>query len=170
MLLVHGGRKSKKQHSRKNIRRLRGGHSPLPLSPADYLDGANMSDLAGNVAKAPNAFPSNQVGGGYGFVDNAADIPSFAGSYFPVSKVCTASEFDLARGGNNFVGGGGSVTMGMSRAGGGKRRSRRKSGGKRSGKRRWSQKGCNKKGGKKRKTHKKRKSHKRNQRGGFVPL
>ncbi len=167
--MLLGGHKSRRKHghSRKNLRRLRGGHSPSPLSPANFLDGENMSDLAGNFAKPPNAFPSNQVGGGYGFVDSAADIPSFAGSYFPVSKVCTAGEFDLARGGNNFVGGG--MTMGMSKAGGGRRRSRSRSRSKKTcggTRRKFKQSGCNKKGGKKRRTHKrsshkKRRSHKR---------
>lgn len=162
-MLIRGGHKSNKNHSRKNLRRLRGGHSPSPLNPADFLDGANMSDLAGNFAKPPNAFPSNQVGGGYGFVNNEADIPSFAGSYFPVSKVCTAGEFDLARGGNNFVGGGGRRKRSSSKCGGTRRK--------------FKQSGCNKKGGKRRRTHKrsshkrsshkKRRSHKRKQRGGL---
>jgi hypothetical protein len=144
--VLGGGRKGSKKHNRSRrlrSRRLRGGHSPSPLGYAEFADGANMSDLAGNMAKAPNAFPSNQVGGGYGFVDNAADIPSFAGSYFPVSKVCTAGEFDLARGGNNLVGGG--------------RRSRRRSNKKKcGGKKTWKQTGCNKKGGHKKRSHRKR--------------
>ena len=171
MLLVHGGRKSNRKHSRKNLRRLRGGHSPSPLSPADFVDGANMSDLAGNFAKPPNAFPSNQVGGGYGFVNNEADIPSFAGSYFPVSKVCTAGEFDLARGGNNFVGGG-SKSLGLSRSGGGRRSKRSSSSKKTCGgtRRKFKQSGCNKKGGKRRRTHRRRRSHRRRQQRGGLPI
>ena len=133
------------------------GSNLLPLSPfsltegGDTLGTSSLGDM--NYAQSPLTVPSSRmVGGGYGFTNNAAglaDVPSFAGSYFPVEKVCTAGMPDNnARGGNNFLQSG---TM----SGGG--RGRR---GKRRGMKKWRQRGCstkNCKGGKKTKGKRTRK-------------
>ena len=161
--MLLGGRRRTMSKKLGRSRRLKGGHSPSPLNPANYPDGENMSNLAGNFAKAPNVFPSNQVGGmGYGY-SASTDVSKFAGSYIPVTKVCTGGEFDLSRGGNNLMAGGDGRSRGVSRAG---------------GSRRWRQKGC-KKGGKKRSGSKskkrsggksKKRSRSRKQRGGLIML
>jgi hypothetical protein len=107
-MLVHGGMHKK---SKKNYK---GGQSPSPWSPQTLAGPHNLGPTppAGgdnyNFNPAGGYF-SNQVGGGYGFTDGASLIPSFAGSYFPVTKVCTAGAPDNnSRGGNNFGQGGGS--------------------------------------------------------------
>ena len=162
-------------------KKLRGGHSPGALSPAPYADGTNVSNSGANYLVPSNRFPSNQVGGGYGFVDDVADIPSFAGSYFPVSKVCTASEFDASRGGNNFMSGGTRRRSTRRRCGGSKKYKQKGCRGKRSGGKRSGSK-KNKKGGlflggklsrSKRSRSKRsgsRRTSKRKQRGGIILL
>ena len=100
---------------RKNMK---GGQSPSPLTPGEYK-GVGTIAVAGdaNYAAKPNTFPSNQVGGmcskhnkkqrggmSYGFA-NTTDVPNFAGSYSPVTPMCTA-KVDVSRGGNNFMSGG----------------------------------------------------------------
>ncbi len=167
-------------------KKLRGGHSPGALSPAPYADGTNVSNSGANYLVPSNRFPTTQVGGGYGFVDDVADIPSFAGSYFPVSKVCTANEFDASRGGNNFMSGGTRRRSTRRRCGGskkykqkgckGKRSRGKRSRGKRSrGKRSGSKK--NKKGGlflggkrSRSKRSRSKRSRSRKQRGGNILL
>jgi len=160
-------------------RSLKGGGSPSPLTPEEYK-GVGTIAVAGdaNYAKMPNTFPSNQVGGmcskhkgskkqrggmSYGYA-NTADVPVVAGSYIPVTPMCTA-KIDASRGGNNFMSGGkgrsktqrgGLILLGGSKS---KRTKRSKSkrsrtqrgglillgGGKKTKK--WRQKGCSKKKG-----------------------
>ena len=101
--------------SRKN---LKGGNNLLALTPADCK---GVGDLAvagdANFVKPVNAFSSTLVGGrrsnsrqkqrggmAYGF-SNAADVPVVAGSYIPITPICTGS-LNTSRGGNNFTGGG----------------------------------------------------------------
>jgi hypothetical protein len=96
MLQVRGGGK-----------KLRGGHSPSPLSPADFTLGDNMArGVNANYAKMPNAFPSNQVGGdGYGF-SSGSEVSPFGGSYAPIARYGSDLPNDLSRGGNNVMSGG----------------------------------------------------------------
>ena len=121
--------------SRKN---LKGGYSPLPLTPGEYK-GVGTIAVAGdaNYAKPPNAFSSNQVGGhrrrrkhrhskqyggmGYGF-SNPAAVPYAAGSYFPITPTCAAGS-DASRGGNNFMSGGAMILCGAPLIGGKKKKS-----------------------------------------------
>jgi hypothetical protein len=81
----------------------KGGHSPSPLSPATYKLGENMAaGVEPNFAKMPNAFPSNQVGGGgYGFT-SGGDVTPFGGSYAPFARY-GGEVPDATRGGNNVV-------------------------------------------------------------------
>ena len=152
-------------------KKLRGGHSPGALSPAPYADGTNVSNSGANYLVPSNRFPSNQVGGGYGFVDDVADIPSFAGSYFPVAKVCTASEFDASRGGNNFMSGGTRRRSTRRRCGGSKKYKQKGCRGKRSGSKK-NKKGGLLLGGKRSRSKRSRskRSSKRKQRGGIFLL
>ena len=104
----------------KRSRNLKGGHSPSPWTPEEYK-GVGTIAVAGdaNYAEKPDTFSSNQVGGmcskhkhskaqrggmSYGFA-NTADVPIVAGSYSPVTPMCTA-KVDASRGGNNFMTGG----------------------------------------------------------------
>jgi hypothetical protein len=104
----------------KRSRNVKGGGSPSPLTPEEYK-GVGTIPVGGdpNYASVPNRFPSNQVGGmcskhkgskaqrggmSYGFA-NTADVPIVAGSYVPVTPMCTA-KIDASRGGNNFMTGG----------------------------------------------------------------
>ena len=98
----------KKQRSQKRYIK-KGGHGLPALNPSNYSDSVGTFgavNAEANYGKMPNVFPSKQVGGmGYGFSTGSASlVPSVAGSYFPISPTCS-SHVDLARGGNNFVGG-----------------------------------------------------------------
>jgi hypothetical protein len=151
MLATRGGGKTKKNGSgsRRRIRRdYKGGcGSMLPLSPFALTEGVNtLGTSSGAGAANYTADPakmgfSQQVGGmGYGFASGAADVPSFAGSYFPVSTVNTAGAPDNnARGGNNFSQGGGAKRRRATkkRSGNKKKRTMKK----------WRQRGCSKKRG-----------------------
>jgi len=156
------GGKTKKNSSRKHrSRRMKGGH--LPLSPFTLAEGDIGSVPRGiaNYEESPLTVPSStMVGGGYGFgMDSAGDVPSFAGSYFPVSKVCTAGTPDNnSRGGNNFgQGGGGSPSpLAPLALSGGGRKKRRGGSKKRRTMKKWRQRGCNRKGGSKKKSKGKR--------------
>lgn len=126
-MFIKGGMKmEKKNKSLKRVRRLRGGSGSLPFSPSLIEEGSlGATPPAGgdnyNFNPAGGYF-SNQVGGGYGFVNTPAalaEVPSFAGSYFPVGKVCTAGMPDNnSRGGNNFGQMGGSTCGSMPTTGG----------------------------------------------------
>ena len=157
-MLVHGGRKKSIKNRPKRVMRMRmrmrGGHSPLPFSPADYngLGTSTLNDPV-NFAKMPNVFPSNQKGGSYGFQGGVTDVSKFGGSYAPWSKSCTGGSPDAnSRGGNNFM------------SGGMRRRSKKT--------KKWWQRGC--KGGTRssRRSTKRstRRSNKNNMRGGLVLL
>ena len=161
-------RKSRSRTSRSRARKLRGGCSPLPLSPSSF-DGASGSPMvASNYAKLPNVFPSNQVGGGasMGF-NNTNDVAKFAGSYAPWSSECTA-EGIKGRFGNDVgapmvMGGGGKSSK---RRGYSKRHgySKKKRGGTLlalggGGKKSWKQRGCSKK-----------RSYSKKKRGGNIVL
>lgn len=152
MLAPRGGGMRSSSKSIKN-KRLRGGCGLLPLSPSPIAEGslgATPQAGADNYNFNPaGGYYSNQVGGGYGFANTPAalaEVPSFAGSYFPVEKVCTAGMPDNnSRGGNNFGQMGGS-TCGMQTTGGmpqmqmgGRRRRKRRT------MKKWRQRGCNKK-------------------------
>ncbi len=152
---------------------MKGGNISSPLTPGEYK-GVGTIAVAGdaNYAKMPNTFPSNQVGGmcskhnkkqrggmSYGFA-NTADVPIVAGSYTPVSPMCTA-KVDVSRGGNNFMSGGKKKTQrgGLILLGGMRSKSNKRSKSKRSRTQRgglillggrkktqkWRQKGCSKK-------------------------
>ena len=155
-MLVKGGSKAKKNSSVKNrVRRIKGGSSQLSLSPFSLAEGGdNLGPTppagADNYNQTPIMVPSsNMVGGGYGYgMDSASTemVPSYAGSYFPVSRVCTADAPDNnSRGGNNFGQGGGGRKK--KSCGGSKKRHRTM--------KKWRQRGCNRKGGSKKKTNKK---------------
>ena len=161
------GGKYKKNSSRKHrTRRMKGGHSPLPLSPFSLAAGGeNLGPTPPAGADNYNQVPtmpgsSTMVGGGYGYgMDSTGDVSSFAGSYFPVSKVCTAGTPDNnGRGGNNFGQGGGSGMNAYSPAninGGGFKKKRCGGSKKRRTMKKWRQRGCNRKGGSKKKSTKK---------------
>ena len=166
---TRGVGKSKKNSSMKNRpRRMKGGHSPLPLSPFTLTPNDNLGSTPPAGADNQNFNPaggwySNQVGGGYGVgSDSAGDVPSFAGSYFPVSRVCTAGTPDNnSRGGNNFGQGGGSGLpnpLAPAALSGGGRKKRKGGSSKRKGgtMKKWRQRGCNRKGGSKKKSKGKR--------------
>ena len=155
---VTGGARKRKQH----------GGQMLPYSPANIdvkaLDTNTFPLGAENYGRAPNMFSSNVnpanivQGGGAGFgYTTGTNANIYAGSYAPIDRNCTGCEVG-ARGGNNFISGGGRRSKRKhSRKGGSKKRGR-KSGKNYTRK----QKGCsglgsNSKGGKgKRKnTHKK---------------
>jgi hypothetical protein len=170
MLGVRGGSKAKKNSSGKNrSRRMKGGNSPLPLSPASLAAGDHLGATPPAGGDNQNFNPaggwySNQVGGGYGFVDSASsisEVPSFAGSYFPVSRVCTAAAPDNnSRGGNNFDQGGGAGSpspFSPSELGGGGKKKRKGGSSKKKGgtMKKWKQRGCNRKGGSRKKNTKK---------------
>lgn len=119
----------------------------LNLSPGILLEaGSTTTPPAGgmNYDQNPLTVPSSNMvgGGGYGFENSiVADVQPFGGSYFPVSRVSTADMPDNnSRGGNNFA------------QGGGKRRRRgtkkRRGSAKRRTMKKWRQRGCSKKGGK----------------------
>ena len=108
-MLVAGGN-SKKINQR-------GGHM-LPYSPANIdgksLDTNNFPLGAENYGRQANMFssnvnPANVVqGGGAGFgYTNGGTTNLYAGSYAPIDRNCTGCEVG-ARGGNNFMSGGGS--------------------------------------------------------------
>jgi hypothetical protein len=160
-MLVKGGSKAKKNSSVKNrVRRMKGGNNQLPLSPFTLADDYNLGPMprgGANYEENPLTVPSStMVGGGYGYVNDAADVPSFAGSYFPVSRVCTADTPDNnSRGGNNFSQGGGAgspnpyspasvQTGGRKKCSGGSKNKHRTM-------KKWRQRGCNRKGGSKKK-------------------
>jgi hypothetical protein len=193
---ARGGGKSS---SIKKGKRFRGGSGSLPFSPSPIEEGSlGATPPAGgdNYNFNPaGGYYSNQVGGGYGFVNTPAalaEVPSFAGSYFPVGKVCTAGMPDNnSRGGNNFGQMGGSTcgstpTMGgmqptMPMSGGGQcgmpmktggMQTQMQMGGRRRRKRRtmkkWRQRGCNKKkcSTKRKRSSKHKRSTRRKMRGG----
>lgn len=178
--MIRGGKHKK----RGGGRRLKGGHSPSPLSPYPLTEGVNTlgtSSAPGSANFTTNPSKmgyNNMVGGSYGFDKAAlAEVPSFAGSYFPVSRACTGSAPDHnARGGNNFSqgGGGGMRALTMSNYGGGGKGRRRHRNKKRTVKTSWWQRGCSTGGTKKRRSTKKRNGTKRRThkkiRGGFIPL
>jgi hypothetical protein len=113
-------------------KKYKGGHSPSPLSPATYKLGENMASGAEpNFSKLPNAFPSNQVGGGgYGFT-SGGDVTPFGGSYAPFARY-GGEVPDATRGGNNVVQTGG-------------RRRKNKSQSQSKSQRKWRMKGCSRK-------------------------
>jgi hypothetical protein len=147
-------------------RKQKGGHSPLAWTPADYK---GVGDLAvagdANYVKQVAGYSSTQVGGrrrrsghkrsgrkqrggmSYGF-SNAADVPVVAGSYFPVTPMCSG-KLDVSRGGNNFMSGGALLLGGSRKRKGGAlllggRKSRRKSKSKKNKTQKWWQVGCKK--------------------------
>ena len=170
MFVTRGGGKANKNGSRKNrTRRMKGGNSHLPLSPYTLAAGDNLGPVPqanANFTQSPLTVPSStMVGGGYGYGMDAASIsqvPSFAGSYFPVSRVCTAGTPDNnSRGGNNFGQGGGSGLpnpLAPAALSGGGRKKRKGGSSKRKGgtMKKWRQRGCNRKGGSKKKSKGKR--------------
>ena len=157
-----------------------GGHSPLPLNPEIFESLGGDPTVPANYAKPPNVFPSNQVGGAYGYAAGS-DVTPYGGSYAPTTRVCTSGTI-AGRGGNNIMQGGKRSSSKRSRS---KRmRSSSSSGGM---KKKWRQRGCKSKRGckggskKKRSTKKggKRMSigncsggskSKKNKRGGFQPV
>ena len=163
MLGPKGGMKKNKKHRSLKVRKMYGGHSPQPWSPytlaaSDGILGTSSTAGVPNFAESPMTIPtSTMVGGaGYGF-DSAsfADVPSAAGSYFPITKNCTAGAPDNnSRGGNNFSQGGGGdghvrpLIVPVMKAGGGRR------------KKMWKQRGCSM-GGKRSGSNKRRGSSKR---------
>jgi len=153
-----------------------GGHSPLPLSPEIFESLGGDPTVPANYAKPPNVFPSNQVGGAYGYAAGS-DVTPYGGSYAPATPVCTGGTI-AGRGGNNIMQGGKRssskrMRMRSSSSSGGKRssskrmrmrssskrmrmRSSSSSGGKRSSskrsssggmKKKWRQRGCKSKRG-----------------------
>lgn len=167
---VQGGKHNKRSSTKRSSRsrKLKGGGGPGPvfgsrmpdLTPYALTEGVNTLGTssapgADNFNFKPQAgWFSDQVGGAsYGYdAASAADVPSFAGSYIPVSRSCTAGSPDNdARGGNNFT-----------QAGGRRRRRRGKKGrkSKRTAKK-WWQRGCSSSGGAKTKTKKKGKRSRR---------
>ena len=156
-----GPRGGAKKHRSLKVRKMYGGHSPQPWSPytlaaSDGILGTSPTAGVPNFAESPITIPtSTMVGGaGYGF-DSAsfADVPSAAGSYFPITKNCTAGAPDNnSRGGNNFSQGGGGEgvkpLLFPMKAGGGRR------------KKIWKQRGCSM-GGKRSGSNKRRGSSKR---------
>ena len=166
-MLVKGGSKAKKNSSVKNrVRRIKGGSSQLPLSPFTLAEGENLGPVPQGIAnytESPLTVPSStMVGGGYGYVNDAADVPSFAGSYFPISRVSTEGAPDNnSRGGNNFVQGGGAGSPNpyspAALSGGGRKKRKGGSIKKKGGTmKKWRQRGCSRKGGSKKKTKVKR--------------
>ena len=86
--------------------------NPAPLNLADGILGTSSAPGAANFTSDPSQRGfSRQIGGGYGFGNTPASlagVPSYAGSYFPVERNCTAGPPDNnARGGNNFSQNGG---------------------------------------------------------------
>lgn len=153
-MLITGGAKPKNSSSKKmsRNRRIKGGSMPS-LSPATLtareMVGSSTTPMPGaeNYNETPLTVPSStMVGGGYGFdAASVADIPSFAGSYIPVSRVCLDSTPDNnSRGGNNFTQGGGKKRKGKGKRGGTKKR---RGSAKRRTMKKWRQRGCNKKRG-----------------------
>jgi hypothetical protein len=163
---VFGGIKGGKKGGRKQ----RGGGELMPyvLTPEDMILSTTPHPGIGNTAsmQTTNGTFSKQVGGGYGFTNNAAalaDVPSYAGSYFPVEKVCTAGNYgDGSRGGNNFVQSGmqSGGNTGCMNTGGMLRGGMLRGGMLRGGGRTYQQKGCSTGGRKRRKTKKTRKTKK----------
>ena len=144
-------------------RKQKGGHSPLAWTPADYKGVGDLAVAGdANYVKQVAGYSSTQVGGrrkrshkrsghkrsghkrsghkrskqrggmSYGF-SNAADVPVVAGSYFPVTPMCSG-KLDVSRGGNNFMSGGALLLGG----------SRRKSKSKKNKTQKWWQVGCKK--------------------------
>jgi len=168
----HNKRSSTKRSSTKSRKHKLKGGGPSPvfgsrmsaLTPYALTEGVNSLGTssapgADNFNFKPQAgWFSDQVGGSYGYsAASASDVPSFAGSYIPVSRSCTAGSPDNdARGGNNFT-----------QAGGRRRRRRGKKGrkSKRTAKK-WWQRGCSSSGGAKTKKKGKR-SRRRNMKGGL---
>lgn len=118
MLVTRGGGKKhpkRKSGSRKNYKGGCGSMMPLnpaPLNLADGILGTSSAPGAANFTSDPSQRGfSRQIGGGYGFGNTPASlagVPSYAGSYFPVERNCTAGPPDNnARGGNNFSQNGG---------------------------------------------------------------
>jgi len=163
-----------------------GGHSPLPLSPEIFESLGGDPTVPANYAKPPNVFPSNQVGGAYGYAAGS-DVTPYGGSYAPATPVCTGGTI-AGRGGNNIMQGGKRssskrMRMRSSSSSGGKRSSskRSSSGGM---KKKWRQRGCKSKrgckgGSKKKRTTKKGgndkcgsggSKSKKNKRGGFTQV
>ena len=123
----------------------RGGNN-LPLNPENYESLGGDPMVPANYAKMPNVFPSNQVGGAYGYAAGS-DVTPYGGSYAPATPVCTGGTI-AGRGGNNIMQGG--------------------------MKKKWRQRGCKSKkgckGGAKKRSTKKRSTkkggNKKNKRGG----
>jgi hypothetical protein len=156
--------KNGKKKSRHNVRRIRGGCGPnmgalMPatLSGDELLGTSSGAGTTNNAFNPAGGYYSNMVGGAaYGFGQDAAslaDVPSFAGSYSPLSTIDTSRPPDNnSRGGNNFS------------QGGGGRFSRK---GKKS--RKWRQRGCSKGGKRSTKSKcgtKSKRSRSRRMRGG----
>ena len=144
MFHVGGSRKSKsKNKSKKNMRRLSGGHSPLALSPGIFNAVDSMPTASPNFMDNANFNQSRQVGGdGFGF-SNGLNAGVFRGSYPEATRYLASDNSDASRGGNNVLSGGSS-----SRGRGGSKK--------------WKMKGCSKscrKGGKHSHKHKKSKRH-----------
>jgi hypothetical protein len=161
---VMGG-KHKKSSSLK--RRLKGGSKLLTLNAYPLSEGVNTLGTSSAPGadnynfKPEGGWFSDQVGGSYGYdaASAAADVPSFAGSYIPVSRACTGNAPDNnARGGNNFT-----------QAGGRRRRRGKKARKSKRTAKKWWQRGCSSSGGAKTKKKGKR-SRRRNMKGGLVGI
>ena len=166
----HKQRSSRKRSSTKSRKHKLKGGGPSPvfgsrmpdLTPYALTEGVNTLGTSSAPGadnfnfKPQGGWFSDQVGGSYGYsAASASDVPSFAGSYIPVSRSCTAGSPDNdARGGNNFT------------QAGGRRRRRGKKGrkSKRTAKK-WWQRGCSSSGGAKTKKKSKRS---RKMKGGLV--
>jgi hypothetical protein len=120
-----------KKNSRSYKKKGGSGDGIFGSNPGSYPDSVGTFgavDAEANYGKMPNMFSSNQIGGmGYGFSnDDASLVPSVAGSYFPIKPTCS-SAIDLARGGNNFIGGGKKLKGGIVLVGGRKRKGTKRS-------------------------------------------
>lgn len=162
-----GGKKSRKQCAGRRLRGGCGGGTAF-ANAAPYPDGANVSTDSANFAGRPT-FSTTQVGGSVDLFPNNSvgfdpsnpgvlkDIAAFGGTYFPASFLNTGNNADLARGGNNFVGGGRSKRRRSNKNKKGGRKSKRGGSHKcskggahtcsKGGVRKWRQKGCSKKRG-----------------------
>jgi len=165
---ISGGKHKKSSSLKRSFkRRLKGGMSALnayPLTDDVNTLGTSSAPGADNFNFKPQGgWFSDQVGGAsYGYdAASVAEVPSFAGSYIPVTRSCTAGSPDNdARGGNNFT------------QGGGRRRRRRGKKGRKSKRtaKKWWQRGCSSSGGAKTKKKGKRSRRRWNMKGGIVPF
>jgi len=160
---VQGGKHKQRSSTKSRKHKLKGGMSALntyALTDGVNTLGTSSAPGADNFNFKPQGgWFSDQVGGSYGYdAASVAEVPSFAGSYIPVTRSCTAGSPDNdARGGNNFT------------QGGGRRRRRRGKKGRKSKRtaKKWWQRGCSSSGGAKTKKKGKRSRRHRNMKGGL---